>query len=153
LEIQFKRHKSKQSSKKGENVSFNDLIKLKSILFFKICNQLELELYLACCAWVYFEYLIKKGIVNKKNMSLYLSVLFFLTLKFYDIDDVKYINNFYELSNKCFKGDINKKLILENEMKVFGNLNFALVIPFEVADQHMDFATKNKKRSKNDEFY
>ena len=46
--------------------------------------------------------LIKKGIVNKKNMSLYLSVLFFLTLKFYDIDDVKYINNFYELSNKCF---------------------------------------------------
>ena len=84
---------SKNSSKGTDNITLlHDLRKLKQTLFFKICFPLDLDIYIACCAWVYFEFLIKKGIVHKKNRNLYLCVVFLLALKFYDIDDKRYLN-------------------------------------------------------------
>jgi len=64
------------------------LRKMKNEIF-SICPVLEVEYGLACYAWVYFEYLINKGIVNSKNKYLILSICFLLALKFYDIDDGK----------------------------------------------------------------
>lgn len=94
-EIHLKRYKSKNSSRGGTDNIYsliNDMHNLKYILFFKICLPLDLDMYLAGCAWIYFEFLVKKGVVNKKNKSLYLCVVFLLALKYYDIDDKKYFN-------------------------------------------------------------
>ncbi len=113
-----------------------------------MCIQLGLDLYLACCAWVFFEFLINKGIVSKKNKDLYLSVVFLLTMKFYDIDDKKYIVNFFELCSKIFDEKVKKKDILENEMKVFANLNFTLIAPFDVVKKHMDYVFKRDVKNK-----
>ena len=41
---------------------------------------------------------------------------------------IRYVDNFYELCSKIFKGNIKRKDIIENEMKVFGNLNFSLYL-------------------------
>ena len=44
---------------------------------------------------------------------------------------IRYVDNFYELCSKIFKGNIKRKDIIENEMKVFGNLNFSLYFTFK----------------------
>ena len=73
---------------KSEILTTNSLKKVKYEIF-SICPLLDVDYGLACYAWVYFEFLINKGIVNIKNKSLILSICFLLALKFYDIDDEK----------------------------------------------------------------
>jgi hypothetical protein len=87
----LKRYKSNISSKpQSELLDYNDLKKLKHALFYDLCAQMDLDIYIACCAWVYYEFLVKKGVVNRTNKNLYLCVVFLLSLKFYDIDDKRY---------------------------------------------------------------
>ena len=82
---------TKLSDIKSELMTSNSLKKMRYEIF-SICPLLDVDYGLACYAWVYFEFLIKKGIVNTKNESLILSICFLLALKFYDIDDAKYVN-------------------------------------------------------------
>lgn len=67
---------------------------------------------------------------------------------------IRYVDNFYELCSKIFKGNIKRKDIIENEMKVFGNLNFSLYLPLEIVDRHLDYTKRkiiNNKMSLNSE--
>jgi hypothetical protein len=82
---------SKESVKNNESMIYKEITLLKNDLFNKICIPLDLDVYLACIAWIYFEYLLTKGKIYKKNRILTLCVVFMLALKFYDIDDKKYL--------------------------------------------------------------
>jgi hypothetical protein len=57
-------------------------------------------------------------------------------------NNYRYVDNFFEISYRVFKGKFRKKDILENEMKVFGNLNFALTLPFEIIQLHKEQAKR-----------
>ena len=58
------------------------------------------------------------------------------------------MDNFYEACSKSFKGNIKRKDIIDNEMKVFGNLNFSLCVPLEIVDRHLEY-TKRRVASTN----
>lgn len=121
------------------DLSVPDLKKLKEELFYKICLPLELDAGLACNAWVYLEYLIQqKGVVNVKNKNYVMCICFLLSLKFFDIDDVKIVKRFYEIVAKVYKFDLEDDM-LANEMRIYALLNFSLMVPVEVLNFHLGF--------------
>ncbi|KAI8878515.1 cyclin-like protein [Backusella circina FSU 941] len=115
-------------------VTFSKLISIKKSLL-NVAKNCDLELSSLSHAYVYFEKLIQKHIVTKKNRRLIAACCLFLATK---INEPKgaWSQRVYDAISAEF--NISSKDIKENEFPVFADLEFNLYIPRREFMPHLE---------------
>lgn len=106
-------------------LTLSQIRKIKKKMY-EIGEQEDLELSSIASAYVYFEKLILKNLVNKANRRLVAGVCLFLATKVNDPKELNY-TRVLEAIDKIL--DVPAKQVLENEFSVYSSLDFCLYLP------------------------
>ncbi|KAI8907495.1 cyclin-like protein [Powellomyces hirtus] len=101
----------------------------------RIGEMQDLELSSVACAYVYFEKLVLKNMVNKESRRLVAAACLLLAAKVNDPKEVDY-TKLLEAMEKVL--DVSKKEVLANEFLIYTALEFTLYIPLWEVMPHLE---------------